>query len=71
MLQLSLVKIDHEIYSTIILSLGLFQKDSWQFLEKNVQKYWSSGLEDWACPGNVWLGKLTTLNMIINEWLGG
>ena len=27
-------------------------------------------LEDWACPGKVWLGKLTVLDMTLMGWLG-
>ena len=27
-------------------------------------------LEDWACPVNLWLGKLTALDMIPLGWLG-
>ena len=39
-LQHSFVEIDHEIFSTVILSLPWFKKDSCQFLVKEFAQYW-------------------------------
>ena len=38
--QHSFVEIDHEIFSTVILSLPLIKKGSCQFLAKECAKYW-------------------------------
>ena len=38
--QHSFVEIDHEIFSTVILSLPLFKKSSCQFLVKECAQYW-------------------------------
>ena len=38
--QHSFVEIDHEIFSTVILSLPLTQKGSCQFLAKECAQYW-------------------------------
>ena len=59
--QHSFVEIDHEIFSTVILSLPLIQKGSCQFLAKECTIL-VNRLED-ACPVNMWLGKLTALDM--------
>ena len=42
-----------------------FKKGSCQFLAKECAHYWLT-----ACPVNVWLGKLTALDMTPLGWLG-
>ena len=50
--------LDHEIFSTVILSPPLIQEGQWSVSgEKCLQKL-VSRLEDNACPGKAWLGKL-------------
>ena len=55
--------IDREIFSMDILSLPLFKKGICQFLEKESAQVLINCLDDSACPGKVWLGKLTILDM--------
>ena len=65
-LQHSFVEIDREIFSTVILSLPLIQEGQLSVSgERLVNR-----LEDKACPVNVWLGKLTALDMTPLGWLG-
>ena len=40
------------------------------FWWKSVHKILVNRLEDYACPVNMWLGKLTVLNMTPLGWLG-
>ena len=61
--QHSLVEIDHEIFSTVILSLQLIQEGQLSVSGKRLCTILVNRLEDQACPVNVWLGKLTALNM--------
>ena len=63
--QHSLVEIDHEIFSTVILSLLLIQEGQLSVSGKRMCTILVNRLEDYACPVNVWLGKLTPLG-----WLG-
>ena len=63
--QHSFVEIDHEIFSTVILSLPLIQEGQ---LLVSCERILNScilvnRLEDLTCPVNVWLGKLTALDM--------
>ena len=57
--QHSFVEIDHEIFSAVILSLPLIQDVSGE----RMCTILVNRLEDYACPVNVWLGKLTALDM--------
>ena len=61
--QHSFVEIDHEIFSMVILSLPLIQE--WQFSVSGERMctILVNRLEDEACPVNVWLGRLTALDM--------
>ena len=61
--QHSFVEIDHEIFSTVILSLPLIQEGQLSVSGEGMCTILVNGLEDYACPVNVWLGKLTALNM--------
>ena len=57
--QHSFVEIDREIFSTVIRSLPLIQEGQLSV----------SGERMCTCPVNVWLGKLTALNMTPLSWL--
>ena len=61
--QHSFVEIDHEIFSTVILSLPLIQEGQLSVSGERMCTILVNRLEDKACPVNVWLGKLTALNM--------
>ena len=61
--QHSFVEIDHEIFSTVILSLSLIQEGQLSVSGERMCTILVNGLEDKACPVNVWLGKLTALDM--------
>ena len=68
--QHSFVEIDHEIFSTVILSLPLIQEGQLSVSGKRMCSILVNRLEDWACPVNVWLGKLTALEITPLGWLG-
>ena len=68
--QHSFVEIDHEIFSTVILSLPLIQEGQLSVSGERMCTILVNRLEDWACPVNVWLGKLTALDMTPLGWLG-
>ena len=68
--QHSFVEIDHEIFSTVILSLPLIQEGQLSVSGERMCIILVNRLEDWACPVNVWLGKLTALDMTPLGWLG-
>ena len=68
--QHSFVEIDHEIFSTVILSLPLIQERQLSVSGERMCTILVKSLEDWACPVNVWLGKLTALDMTQLGWLG-
>ena len=57
------VEIDHEIFSTVILSLPLIQEGQLSVSGEKMCTILVNRLEDKACPVNVWLGKLTALDM--------
>ena len=57
------VEFDHEIISTVILSLPLIQERQLSVSGERVCTILVDRLEDYACPVNMWLGKLTTLDM--------
>ena len=61
--QHSFVEIDHEIFSTVILSLPLIQEGQLSVSGERMCTIPVNRLEDLACPVNLWLGKLTTLDM--------
>ena len=54
--------IDHEILSTVILSLPLIQEGQLSVSGERMCVILVNLLEDYACPVNVWLGKLTVLD---------
>ena len=68
--QHSFVEIDHEIFSTVILSLLLIQEGQLSVSGERMCTILVNRLEDKACPVNVWWGKLTALNMTPLGWLG-
>ena len=61
--QHSFVEIDHEIFSTVILSLPLIQEGQLSVSGERMCTILVNRLEDYACPVNVWLGKLAALDM--------
>ena len=61
--QHSFVEIDHEIFSTVILSLPLIQEGQLSVSGERMCTILVNRLEDKAYPVNVWLGKLTALDM--------
>ena len=61
--QHSFVEIDHEIFSTVILSLPLIHEGQLSVCGERMCAILVYRLEDKACPVNVWLGKLTALDM--------
>ena len=68
--QHSFVEIDHEIFSTVILSLPLIQEGQLSVSGERMCTILVNRLEDQACPVNVWLDKLTALDMTPLGWLG-
>ena len=68
--QHSFVEIDHEIFSTVILSLPLIQEGQLSVSGERMCTILVNRLEDQACPVNVWLGELTALDMTPLGWLG-
>ena len=63
-----LKKIDHEIFSTAILSLPLIQARQLSVSGETCILL-VNRLEDWACPVREGLGKLTALDMTPLGWL--
>ena len=61
--QHSFLEIDHEIFSTVILSLSPIQEGQLSVSGGRMCTILVNHLEDLACPLNVWLDKLTTLDM--------
>ena len=61
--QHSFAEIDHEIFSTVILSLPLIQEGQLSVSGERMCTILVNRLEDYACPVNVWVGKLTALDM--------
>ena len=57
------VEIDNEIFSTVILSLPLIQERQFSVSGERMCTILVNRFEDQACPVNVWLGKLTALDM--------
>ena len=58
------MEIDHEIFSTVILSLPLIQEGQLSVSGERMCTILVNRLEDKACPVNVWLGKLTVLGVV-------
>ena len=54
---------DNEIFSTVILSLPLIQEGQLSVSGERMSTILVNNLKDYACPVNMWLGKLTALNM--------
>ena len=63
-------RFDHEIFSTVILSLPLIHEGQLSVSGERMCTLLVNCLEDLACPINVWLGKLATLDMTPLGWLG-
>ena len=61
--QRSFVEIDHEIFSTVNLSLPLIQEGQSSVSCERMCTILVDRLKDYACAANVWLGKLTALDM--------
>ena len=61
--QHSFVEIDHEIFSTVIPSLPLIQEGQLSVSGERMCTILVNRIEDYAWPVNVWLGKLTALDM--------
>ena len=61
--QHSFVEIDHEIFSTVILTLPLIQEGQLSVSGERMCTIQVNRLEDYACTVNVWLGKLTALDI--------
>ena len=68
--QHSFMEIDHEIFSKVILSLLLIQEGQLSVSGERMCTILVNSLEDLACPVNVWIGKLTVLDMTPLGWLG-
>ena len=56
---------DHEIFSTVILSLPLIQEMQLSVSGERMRTILVNRLEDKACPVKVWFGKLTVLAMTL------
>ena len=56
-------EIDHEIFSKVILSLPLILEGHLSVSGKRMSTVLVNRLEDKTCPVNVWLDKLTVLDM--------
>ena len=57
------VEIDREIFSTVIVSFSLIQEGQLSVSGERMCTILVNRLQDYACPVNVWLGKLTALDM--------
>ena len=64
------VEIDHEIFSTVILSLPLIQEGQLSVSGERMCTILINRLEDQACPVNMCLGKLSALEMTTLGRLG-
>ena len=64
------MEIDHETFCMVILSLPLIQEGQLSVSGKRMCTILVNRLEDQACPVNVWLGKLTMLDMTPLGWQG-
>ena len=54
----------------VILSLLLIQEGQLSVSGKRMCTSTGLLLEDYACPGKVWLDKLTVLDMTLMDWMG-
>ena len=57
------MEVDHEIFSMVILFLPLIQEGQLSVYGERMCTILVNRLEDKACPVNMWLGKLTVLDM--------
>ena len=68
--QQSFVEIDHEIFSTVVLSLPLIQEGQLSISGDRMCTILVNHLEDLACAVKVWLGKLAALDMThLVDWV--
>ena len=56
-------RFDHEIFSTVILSLPLIQEGQLSVFGERMSTILVNSVEDLVCPVEVWLGKLTALDI--------
>ena len=63
-------RFDHEIFPTFILSLPLIKEGQLSVSGERMCTIQVNRLEDQAYPVNVWLGKLTALDMTPFCWVG-
>ena len=68
--QHSFVEIDREIFSTVILSFPLIQERQLSVSGERMCTILVNRLENKACTANMWLGKLTALDITPLGWLG-
>ena len=68
--QHSFVEIDHEIFSTVILSILQIQERQLSVSGKRMCTILINSLKNYASPVKVWLGKLTALDMTPMGLLG-
>ena len=64
------MEIDHEIFSMAILSRPLIKEGQFSVSGERMCTILVNRLEDNACPGKVWLGKVTALDMAPMCYLG-
>ena len=69
--QHSFLEIDREIFFTVILSLSLIQEGQLSVCGERMRTILVNCLENYVRPVNVWLGKLTALDMTPLGWLCG
>ena len=58
------MEIDSEIFPMVILCLPLIQEGLLSVSVERMCTMLVNLLEDWVCPVNVWLGKLSVLDTI-------
>ena len=56
-------RFDHEVFSTVILSLPLIKEGQLSVSGERMCTILVNCLDDLACPVNVWLNKLTAFEM--------
>ena len=64
------MKIDYEIFSVVILSILLIQEGRLPVSDERISTILVNCLEESACLGKVWLGKLTMPHMALMGFLG-
>ena len=63
-------RFDHDIFSTVFLSLFLIQEGQLSVYGERMCAVLVNRLEDWVYPVKVWFGKPTMLKMTPISWLG-